>query len=126
MRVSRARYREDHDSFGAFIMSPQAAKPVGQISRSMSRRMRQTAPRSNDQDGPAYADSFDVRPVPGGLVAGKYRNRRVAFRVVNTTRHAPVVEFGRRSKGGGKRRRARRTMLRAGLRYGGVSSKGGR
>ena len=115
------RYRENHVSFGQFIMSEQAMKPTMQVAQAMSRTMRATAPRSSDKRGQPYADSFAVRANWKGIVAGKYRNRRVAATIVNTADHAPALEFGRdyRNRLGKDRRvEGRRVMLRAGLVYG--------
>ena len=79
--------------------------------------MRQTAPRSSDRRGQPYADSFAVKTRPGGIVAGKYRNRRVAATIVNTADHAPALEFGR-DRAGWRQDPPRRVMLKAGLKFG--------
>lgn len=115
------RYRENHVSFGQFIMSEQAMKPTMQVAQAMKRTMRATAPESHDNRGVPYKDSFAVRANWKGIVAGKYRNRRVAAKVINTAPHAPPLEFGRdyRNRIGKNRRvEGRRVMLRAGLVYG--------
>lgn len=113
----RARYRPNHVSFGQFIMSEQAMKPTMQVAQAMKRTMRATAPRSSDRRGRPYADSFAVRANWKGIVAGKYRNRRVAAKVINTAAHAPALEFGR-DRAGWRQDPPRRVMLRAGLVYG--------
>ena len=116
----RARYKENHVSFGQFIMSEQAMMPTMQVAQAIKGVMRQTAPRSRDGRGHPYADSFVVKSKPGGIVAGKYRNRRVAATIVNTAGHAPTIEFGR--KDGKGEMAGRRVMLKAGLMFGDTSA----
>lgn len=102
-------------SFGAFIMSPQAMRPTVEVARSIQRRAVEISPESNDGKGVPYVDSFDVRPKPAGIIAGKYRNRRVAVEVINTAGHAPEVEFGVHDTDAGGPRAGHRVLLRAGL-----------
>ena len=113
----RARYKENHASFGQFIMSEQAMMPTMQVAQAIKGVMRQTAPHSSDRRGQPYADSFAVKTRPGGIVAGKYRNRRVAATIANTADHAPPIEFGR-DRAGWRQDPPRRVMLKAGLKFG--------
>ena len=117
MSVQRVRYEENHVSFGQFMMSEQAMKPTMQVAHAMRRTMRATAPESHDNRGVPYKDSFAVRPNWKGIVAGKYRNRRVAAKVINTADHAPALEFGR-DRAGWRQDPPRRVMLKAGLKFG--------
>lgn len=117
----KTRYRMNNKSFGEFIMSPQAMKPTMQVAKAVKKRAEIIAPRSGDGERIPYADQFDLRVRPEGLVAGKYRNRRVVVELINRAGHAPSVEFGNwiDGEGGGRRRgRGHRTMLRAGTMYG--------
>lgn len=102
-------------SFEEFIMSPQALKPTMQVAKAIARRAKVNSPRSGDGDGVPYADSFEVKAKPKGIVADvRFRNRRVAVEVINTARHAPVIEFGLRDGGAGSQP-SRRVLLRSGL-----------
>lgn len=114
----RVKYVMNNKSFGQFIMSEQALKPTREVGRSIIRYARHISPRSGDGKGKPYADSFELRPKPEGLVAGKYKNRRVAVTIVNTAPHAPVVEYGSALGEEGKLRPGHRVMLRAGAVYG--------
>ena len=117
MSRRRVRYRMNNKSFGAFIMSDQAMKPTMKVARAIQRRAEGIAPRSEDGQRIPYADQFDLIPKPDGIVAGKYRNRRVAVEIINRAGHAPIVEFGA-ALDSRKTQRAHRTMLRAGTMYG--------
>lgn len=117
-------------SFAEFIMSPQALKPTMQVAKAVERRAKQIAPRSGDGQRIPYADQFDLRVRPEGLVAGQYQNRRVVVELINRAGHAPSVEFGNWNVKEGAidartqlpikrvRGRGHRTMLRAGTMYG--------
>lgn len=113
----KTRYRMNNKSFGEFIMSEQALKPTMQVAKAVQKRAETIAPRSGDGKRTPYADQFDLRVRPEGLVAGKYRNRRVVVELINRADHAPSVEFGNRGTEEGERR-GHRTMLRAGTMYG--------
>lgn len=115
MARKRVRYRMNNKSFGQFIMSDQAMKPTVEVTKAMKRRAVAISPESHDGEGVPYKDSFVVKPKPRGLVAGKYRNRRVAVELVNTAGHAPQVEYGIHNPDNNEAREGERVMLRAGL-----------
>lgn len=125
MARKRVRYKfgkkdPNHASFGAFMMSEQAMRPTRRVVRGMRRYAKSIAPRSGDGRGLPYADSFEIRPKKAGIVAGQYRNRRVAVELVNTAPHGAVVEYGRRDN---PDQPPRRILLRSGAVYGDVGGK---
>lgn len=92
-------YTEDHKSFGAFIKSEQAMKPVRQVSWAMKAAMMAKAPydekRDVNEDGPHYRDSFDVERGKGLVTVSKrYPNPRPFMQITNDSRHAAALEFG--------------------------------
>ncbi len=70
-----------------------------------------SARNDNDPDHPHYQDSFRIETVHTGLppeAIGRIPMRRIGARIVNTARHAAVVEYGRRGQRG--RHILRRTL----------------
>lgn len=119
-RSRRVKYRfgksdPNHESFNKFMMSEQVALPTRQITHAIKRRAERIGPESHDNEGVPYVDSFGVKKKAAGIVAGKYRNRRVAYELTNSAGHAPEVEFGVHDPVAGEPREGTRTMLRAGL-----------
>lgn len=113
------RYEENHKSFGAFLMSEQALKPVRQVSVAMTAAMVVDAPYDASRpasEGPHYRDSFDVGRGPGVMTFKRYPNPRPFMRISNDARHAAPIEFGANARPG------QSVMRGAGLKYGNLST----
>lgn len=112
MVETRHGYHPDHESFGRFMLSEQARKPVVEAARDIARIARDLA-IAEVGEGP-FAESFEVDANTAPVIIG--RNPRVGARIYNGQRHAAVVEFGRNA--GGQRRGGHRVLRRAGAMVG--------
>lgn len=118
-------YREDHKSFGRFILSEQVRDPVEEIARELIMPLAiKNTPRSGGgvrvvkgKVIPHMQDAYKVIREAGTLKV--HRARRVMVKVVNTSNHSAAVEFGN------KITRPRRPLGRAGAAIGDMSTKEG-
>lgn len=84
------RYVPDHKSFGAFMVSPQVAYPVIQITAKVAKTARYNTPLG---PGPVHMRD-QYRESTKVIAIGRRRNKRIAGIVKNTSPHAAAVEFG--------------------------------
>lgn len=107
-------YRPNFRSFGEFIRSQQARKPVIEVAHAIARRAGEFAPRRKSgvtPPGAALADRFQVKPEAGMLKVDGHL--RVKVEVFNDARSAAPMEFGNDHVGKGHR-----MLGRAGAEYG--------
>lgn len=100
----RTRYREDHKSFGEFMLSSQVLDPVMQLCRVIAAEAAAT-------DDSSIREDYGVTPGPPVTVAG---NPRITGRVVNTNPKAAAYEFGTGSENEGESGGVVRTSGRGG------------
>lgn len=138
MPVRIQRYRPDNgtvDGFGGFLLSPQLQKATTAAARDIAKvaaAMALATPGKERAKG-TYARSFrtEVGPVLP-IKYGAHTNPRVSARVVNTSDHGVMMEWGsgEANQAGGTERpqggysRGHRILLRAGLRVGGPNQRG--
>lgn len=113
---TRAVYKPNHRSFGAFMLSERMRDATADVAKSVAELARSLAPRG-EGDAAHMADMFEVDREAGTMKVGG--NRRVAVRVKNDSEHAAVNEFG------GKRNKRSRMLGRAGAAYGDYKPEGG-
>lgn len=119
----RATYKENHESFGAFILSEQMRDVTTEVARDIARLAGQLAPRrkGGTSDGVPMADQFRVNREAGTFRIDRYT--RVKVEVFNSARSAAVNEFGVRDSTPGEdgdttRNRRHRMLGRAGAAFG--------
>lgn len=115
-RRRRVRYREDHKSFQAFMLSDQMRDVTAEVADDIRDAARDLAPRrkaGKPKAGTAMADRFKVKKQAGDIVVGiDYPNARVLVEIYNDARSAAPNEFG------GSRNKRHAMLRRAGARYG--------
>lgn len=120
----RATYKENHESFGAFILSERMRDVTAEVAQDIARLARQLAPRRRRgvvPDGAAMADQFRVNREAGTFRIDKYT--RVKVEVFNSARSAAFNEFGVRDATAGEdgdttRNKRHRMLGRAGAAFG--------
>lgn len=112
-------YIEDHESFGAFIMSDQMRDPVFEVTKDIEKLAGATAKRDNSSKSNIhhYADGFKSLREGGALHV--HRALRVMCLVYNDDPVALYNEFGNRKS------KRLRTLGRAGAKYGDFKPDGG-
>ena len=84
------RYEPNRSEWDKIVMSPEIQEACLEEARKGQRYAESIAPRSGDDEGVPYADSFDVEAV----VVHWFGGPRVAARLVNDAPHAAALEFG--------------------------------
>ena len=90
-----AWYKENHESFGAFILSEGMRDVTAEVAHDIAALARRYAPRRRSgvtPDGAAMADQFRVNREAGTFRIDKYT--RVMVEVFNSARSAAPNEFG--------------------------------
>lgn len=82
----------DHESFGRFMLSEQAAKPVMLITNEIAQTARVTTPRSNKAHQ-HVADAYEVHPVVVAEI-GDPPGPRIVGEITNSAPAALANEFG--------------------------------
>ena len=106
-------YREDHKSFGEFILSERMRDVTEEVAHDIARLAARLAPRRKKgvpPDGVSMADQFKVKREAGTMKVD--RARRVKVEVYNSARSAAPNEFG------GQRNQRHRMLGRAGAAFG--------
>ena len=101
MALERRRgYKPDHKSFGAFMLSEQARKPVARIAHELIIPLAVAKTPRSAEDKEHMADNYKVNESTAPVVAGG--NPRVGVEVYNDVRHAAAVEHGVGKKKGAR------------------------
>jgi hypothetical protein len=109
----RVVYREDHKSFGEFILSERMRDTVEEVAHDIADLAREFSPRRKSgtpPDGTSMADQFKVKREAGTMKVD--RAFRVQVDVYNEARSAAPNEFG------GRRNTRHRMLGRAGAAFG--------
>lgn len=87
-------YKEDHQSFGEFMVSDQVRDPTAKVANAISRAMRGASRRSSGP-GPHMADLWEVNEFAGirVLITDGHANPRVRVDVFNPDIAAAAEEF---------------------------------
>lgn len=88
--MADARYVPNKAGWDKIAMSPELLEACMAEARKGKRFAEAIAPRSGDERGKPYADSFDVE----ATVVTWRRGPRVAAQLVNDAPHAAAVEWG--------------------------------
>lgn len=96
----------NRDGFRALALGPQVRAMVLAEAERAKVYARSISPRSGDEQGVPYADSFDVSAVTVLLRRGP----RAGARLTNAAPHAAAVEWGNRSTRGRGHRVLGRTL----------------
>lgn len=115
-------YRPNFRSFGRFIRSEQARRPVVRVAHEIARTAGALSPRrkSGEPDGIPLAESFEVNAHAGEIKVD--RALRVKVEVFSSNEAAAPMEFGNGRVG----KPGHRMLARAGAMYGDFKSGGTR
>lgn len=123
-------YKMDHESFGRMMVSEQFRPALVAVSNLIKAKAKANTEQSGTtieqggtNGGRSLADAYETQrgPILVLVVEGR-PSPRITHRVVNTSRHAAVREFGR---GGWKRGRGTRDLRRAGEAFGDLAGERG-
>lgn len=88
--MADGHYEPNRAGWAEFAMSPELLEACMAEARKGKRFAESIAPRSGDERGKPYADSFDVE----ATTVTWRRGPRVAAKLVNDAPHAAAVEWG--------------------------------